>query len=395
MYKNKKVVTCHAGARDGYHLSIAMEKAGLLNCLITDLFLPKFLGEFIQKKYSNELPFDRVKNIYSNVIKQKLFNYSYYETDNIISDYALKAAIKTNSNLFLYSYTAKNAFEYVKMNYLDTKCFLFQLHPHPISIRKLLNEELALVPLASNSILKEPEMCLDESYINHLNAEGVHADQIVVASAYTKKTLVENNISTDKISIIPYGVDSHKFTFKEKFNLQNGKIRLLFIGQMIQRKGLLYLFEALKMLNSKNIELQLIGRGVIDNTLIDEYRKYFTIDLKVNLRHDELLYAMHKCDLLVFPSLVEGFGHVILEAMSAGLPVLCTPNTAGPDVFVKGIEGVVVPIRNSTAIAEKIEYYINNKNELADMGESAAITARDFTWDRFQNKIVEFYLKNN
>lgn len=160
---------------------------------------------------------------------------------------------------------------------------------------------------------------------------------------------------------------------------------------MIQRKGLSYLFEALKQLNSPNIHLTLIGRGVIDFTLINEYKKFFNINVKINLSHSELINEMQNNDLFVFPSLIEGFGHVILEAMSSGLPILCTPNTAGPDIFINGNEGVIVPIRNSDQIAEKIEYFINNKKELAGMGQAATNTAKIFSWEKFQNEIIEFY----
>jgi len=60
-------------------------------------------------------------------------------------------------------------------------------------------------------------------------------------------------------------------------------------------------------------------------------------------------------DVFVFPSLFEGFGLVLLEAMAMGLPVITTPHTAGPDLIREGMEGFIVPIRHSTAIAERLE----------------------------------------
>jgi glycosyltransferase involved in cell wall biosynthesis len=387
----KKAVTCHAGARDAYQISVALEQAGLLECLVTDLFLPPVIGRKVSKKYTSELPYNKVRNTYSNLIRQKIFKQPYSVTDQILTNRALNEAIKHDANLFLYSYTALDAFEYIKQQHLKNQCFLFQLHPHPLSIRKLLTEELSLSPQAKESLMREPEMYLDEAQIKQLNDESLLADHVFVASTYTKQTLIENKVSPDKITIIPYGVEASKFSLKPSYDEQNGTIKLVFVGQMIQRKGLGYLFEALKLLNSKNIELTLIGRGVIDNHLISEYKKYLDIRVKINLTHDELVYELQAHDMLVFPSLVEGFGHVILEAMSAGLPVLCTPNTAGPDVFVNGTEGVIVPIRNAEAIAEKIEYFIHHKKELAIMGISAGQTARAFSWEKFRSGILQFY----
>lgn len=386
-----KAVTCHAGARDAYQLSIALEKAGLLECLVTDLFLPPFIGNRFRKKYTEELPYNKVKNTYSNLISQKVFKQPYAFTDKILTNRALKQALKHDVNLFLYSYTAFDAFEYIKQNHLTNQCFLFQLHPHPLSIRRLLTEELYLAHHAIESLMKEPEMSLNDAQIQMLSDESHFADHVIVASTYTKQTLIENKVEPNKITIIPYGVEASRFSLKTSYDEHNGKIKLVFVGQMIQRKGLGYLLEALKLLNSKNIELTLIGRGVIDTHLINEYKKYIDITVKINLSHNELVNEFHANDLFVFPSLVEGFGHVILEAMSAGLPVLCTPNTAGPDVFIHGTEGVIVPIRNAAAIAEKIEYFIHHKKELASMGISAGQTARAFTWEKFRDSIVQFY----
>jgi glycosyltransferase involved in cell wall biosynthesis len=388
----KKVVTCHAGGRDSYQLSIALHEQGLLQCLVTDLFLPAFLGKKIHKRYTSNLPFNKVKNTYFNLVRQNFLNISYSITDQILTNKALNEGLKNDCSFFLYSYTAHAAFKYVKTHKLYNNCFLFQLHPHPLSIKSLLTDELLLVPNARESIMKEPEMYLNDEQLEHLNEESVLADQIIVASSYSKQTLIDNNISPDKITIIPYGVDANSFQPKLKYDEHNGKIKLVFVGQMIQRKGLVYLFDAIKILNSKNIELTLIGRGVIDTTLINEYKKYFNINIKINISQIELVNELHLSDLLIFPSLVEGFGHVILEAMSIGLPVLCTSNTAGPDLFVNGDEGIIVPIRSAEAIAEKIDYFINHKKELVHMGMSASKTAKIFTWEKFRYEIVNFYI---
>jgi glycosyltransferase involved in cell wall biosynthesis len=390
--QKRKAVTCHAGARDEYQLSIALENQGLLERLITDLYLPSLLGKKIKKKYSEDLPFKKVKSVLSSYFRQTFLEQPYTTTDKILTGYALKEAIKKDVNLFLYSYTAFDAFDFVKEKRLPILCLLFQLHPHPLSIIKLLNEELALSPYASQSIIYEPEMNLSEIQIKILGDESKLADHIVVASTYTKKTLIENKINPEKITVIPYGVNANKFPFKPSYNMENGKIKLVFVGQMIQRKGLGYLLEAVKLLNSKNnIELVLIGRGGIDTKLLDKYKHIINLNIKINIKPNELIKELHSSDILLFPSLIEGFGHVILEAMSVGLPVICTPNTAGPDVFTRGDEGIIVEIRNSEMIAEKIEYFINKKRELKAMGISAGKTAREFTWERFRASIVEFY----
>jgi len=124
----RKAVVSHAGSRDFYQLSIALEKAGLLECLVTDLFLPPFLGKKVSRKYTEELPYSKVSNIYSNLFRNKILKQPYYITDQILTKTALSKALYHDSNLFLYSYTALEAFEHVKQRCLPNKCFLFQLH---------------------------------------------------------------------------------------------------------------------------------------------------------------------------------------------------------------------------------------------------------------------------
>ena len=119
------------------------------------------------------------------------------------------------------------------------------------------------------------------------------------------------------------------------------------------------------------------------------------IKVKINLNHSDLVKEFHSNDVLIFPSLVEGFGQVILEAMSSGLPVICTPNTAGRDLFFTGDEGIIVPIRSIDALAEKIEWCLLNKETLADMGRAAAKTSGNFTWEIFRKKISEFYIEKS
>jgi glycosyltransferase involved in cell wall biosynthesis len=389
----KHAVTCHAGNRDSYQLSVALNEKALLDTLITDFYTPDFLRQYIHKRFNSNLPSKKVVNLWGNFIYQKFLNGSYAVSDASLSRYAAKRAIKRNSHLFLSSYTAYEAFNRIKNERLDNKCLLFQLHPHPVSVRKIFEEEVELVPIAKASILGELEMNQDKHVLDRLIGESQLADACVVASTFTKETLMLNDIPESKITVIPYGVDSNKFPQKETYNMANGTLNIVFVGQMIQRKGLYYLLEAVKKLNSPSINLTIIGRGSIDYNLLNNYSSITNIKVKINLNHSDLVKEFHSNDVLIFPSLVEGFGQVILEAMSSGLPVICTPNTAGRDLFFTGNEGIIVPIRSIDALAEKIEWCLLNKKTLADMGRVAAKTSGTFTWEIFRKKISEFYIE--
>lgn len=392
-FKNaKKCITCHAGNRDSYQLSLALYENNLLDSLITDFYTPYFARRFTTKRYNSDLPAEKVISLWENLIYQKVLKGSYAVSDARLSNYAVKKAIQNQSHLFLSSYTAYEAFSKIKNDALLNRCLLFQLHPHPASIKRIFDEEINLVPIARESILGELEMNQDQHVLDRLIGESILADDCIVASSFTKETLIENNIPENKITVVPYGVDSSKFPPKKAYDLVNGHLNIIFVGQMIQRKGLYYLLEAVKKLNSPNITLTIVGRGSIDKELLSNYNSESNINIKINLSHSDLIKEFHKNDVLIFPSLVEGFGQVILEAMSSGLPVICTPNTAGRDLFITGDEGVIVPIRSIDVLVDQIEWCLGNKGKLAEMGKIAAKTAQRFTWENFRNGIREFYI---
>ena len=238
-------------------------------------------------------------------------------------------------------------------------------------------------------------MIANAEMLHRLDQESQLATSILVASQFTKNSLVENGIDSKKISILPYGVDSDRFPAKSNYNLQSGSLKILFLGQMVQRKGLSYLLKSLKALQNKRFELTIVGRGRIDYELLAEYESFVDFKVVTGLSHKDLVDCFHSHDVLVLPSLIEGFGHVILEAMCSGLPVICTKNTAGTDLFITGNEGFIVPIRDSDIIASTLEELSKDKSKLKFMGKSAATTARSFTWKNHVKGIQDFYIQHS
>ena len=97
---------------------------------------------------------------------------------------------------------------------------------------------------------------------------------------------------------------------------------------------------------------------------------------------------MSRHDVFVFPSLFEGFGLVILEAMSQGLPVITTPHTAGLDVIADGEDGFIVPIRSADAITEKLELLAHDRRLLLAMSQAAQRKAAQYSWESYQRHTI-------
>jgi glycosyltransferase involved in cell wall biosynthesis len=158
-------------------------------------------------------------------------------------------------------------------------------------------------------------------------------------------------------------------------------LRALFVGSLGQRKGLSYLFRAIRALRPA-IDLTVIGtRPLVPSAALD--RELRDVRWRPTCSHREVLAEMAAHDVFVFPSLFEGFGLVLLEAMAMGLPIIATPHTAAPDLITDGVEGFIVPVRSSQAIAEKLDLLRRDPARRREMSDLARRRAAEFTWDQY------------
>lgn len=216
------------------------------------------------------------------------------------------------------------------------------------------------------------------------DAELQQADLVLVASTFTQRSLERAEGFRGQVVRIPYGappLDSAATSAPPPPPRAAGKLRALFVGSLGQRKGLSYLFRAVKLLRPA-VELTVIGtRPLAACAALD--RELAQVRWIPSCPHREVLAEMAAHDVFVFPSLFEGFGLVLLEAMAMGLPIITTSHTAGPDLITEGEEGFIVPIRSPEAIAARLELLRAEPGRLAAMSAQARLRARDFTWDHY------------
>ncbi len=211
------------------------------------------------------------------------------------------------------------------------------------------------------------------------------ADHIFVASSFTRKTLEDFSDILAPVSVIPYGFPP-VFEDRLYLPLENRKLKLLFVGGLSQRKGIANLFEAIENL-SHNVELTIVGHKSVDDcqALNEALQKYHWIP---SLPHKEVLEVMREHDVLVFPSLFEGFGLVITEAMSQGTPVITTERTAGPDLIEHGENGWLVKAGDTEALRSMIESLIANPEQIGKVGKAAMQTARQRPWQVYGEELA-------
>lgn len=403
----RQVVIVHAGARDSYQLALAMSEAGMLKALVTDLYsledrkwtrtlhslIPRAWVSLINKRKHPDLPSSRVRTFFWRglwtLLLQKwrgapsgFTQRTARRLDSVLGRKAGRIATSAACDLVSYSYYGYDAFKESPHSRI-----LFQVHPHPLSVRRILTEELALHPECADSLNQEWEIALPESDFRRLIDETRMAQRFLVASSFTRSTLIENGACSSDIEVIPYGVDLDLFCPPPRPRPIDGPLKLLFVGRINQRKGLAYLLEALRLLDSKQLTVTIIGRVVDDLKLFDPYRDILTIRPSVSTA--ELVEAYRQADLFVFPSVAEGFGQVLLEALASGLPILSTTHTAAPDLIEDGVQGFILEPRRADLIAEKIRWSLENREALRQMGVDARARAQEFGWDRFRSRAVD------
>lgn len=213
------------------------------------------------------------------------------------------------------------------------------------------------------------------------------ADKIFVASQFTANTLKDYPGVLAPVEVIPYAFPPVTSS-RTYSNISKSKpLKLLFVGGLSQRKGIADLFAAVDKLKN-HVELTVVGKKASDQcpALDAALAKHQWIP---SLSHNQILKLMREHDVLVFPSLFEGFGLVITEAMSQGTPVITTDRTAGPDLIKHEENGWLIEAGSTNALEAAIQKLIQQPNLIAEAGRAAMETANKRTWEVYGQELVE------
>lgn len=304
----------------------------------------------------------------------------YHNLDKKVSKYLVEKASAINA-IYAYEDEALETFRMAKE--LHKVC----IYDLPIgywrSMHELLGQERVRNPKWADTLGGFND---SQNKLKRKDEELALADKIYVASTFTKRTLDKYPGKLADIEVIPYGFP-HVNTNRAYVSFVNRKIKILFVGSLSQRKGLSYLFEAVNGLD-KNIELTVVGKGAIDQCEALK-RMLKQVNYIPSLSHEKILELMSKHDLFVFPSLFEGFGLVITEAMSQGTPVITTDRTCGSDIITHGKDGWIVKAGTAAPIRELIQTFIANPEMLANAGKEAMKTAAQRPWSVYEKELAE------
>ena len=264
-----------------------------------------------------------------------------------------------------------------------TKVLNYPITHHRLTTRVLTEEAERDAAFASTEAPMEVHRAAQPLW----DAECELADRLLVGSDFARRSFVDEGVPEHKLHVVPYGVDLDIFT-PGPGPVRAGKpgdpLRVVFAGQASQRKGIRYLLEAAARYD-RALELTLVGSMPADRTPFRPYEKHFRF--VPSLPRDRLAALFRQHDVLVLPSLLEGLGMVVIEAMACGLPVIVTPT--GPDQVVDdGREGFVVPVRDPDALCERLACLHDDAELRRRMGERAVARARGLSWAQYRKAAI-------
>jgi glycosyltransferase involved in cell wall biosynthesis len=301
--------------------------------------------------------------------------------------FCLKRFLKIKfSNIFfsnVFNFYAKNYIDVPKENFLigssgyclniinlaqkkNMKTIVDRACPHINFQKEIILSEIDKLPIKNSKELKLNYF--DEKIVDQMLMEYEKCDLISVPSTFTSESFKKYNL--EKKLVFNQLTPEKKLTF-QNFDFSNEKeFKIFAIGFNFIRKGFYYLIEAMNSLKNENIKLDL--RTIIPNYFnLNQLPKNINL-IENHLSNNELQDLYNKADLIVLPSVDEGFGMVALEAMSLKKPVLITENVGMKDILIKYLDNYknyIIKPANINELSNKIYELSTNKSKLKHEGK--------------------------
>ncbi|MBX3112618.1 MAG: glycosyltransferase family 4 protein [Fimbriimonadaceae bacterium] len=227
---------------------------------------------------------------------------------------------------------------------------------------------------------------IDPRVIERELAEYEEADAVLVPSEFARRSFIQQGVHANKVIKIPYGVDLRDFY--PGGGRPDGVFRILFVGGVTLQKGIPYLLQAVGRLHG-DVELVIVG----DDSLMPAgvLGQFDTAKVRWlgKQPRSEVRTWMQQSHVLVLPSVQDGFGLVMAEAMACGCTVVASHNTGIHDIVDDGVEGFSVPVGDAVALAERIQSLVDDPAMTRRMSEAAiARVSRLGGWNTYADGLI-------
>ena len=361
-----KVVYTAPNRAHHYRYALAMHRAGILHSFISGY--PRLSSNAKLDEIGHELYHaDILQTMYVAGLKlkfpDKISTYLAY-LSKIEQDISCKKFVR-NCDIFLfYNGSGLSTCHYAKKK--GAISIVEAVNCHVTYQEEILREEHNILNISWKPFYAKEKRRRIEEY--------EQADYILLPSEFVKTSFIKLGFDKSKLLKVPYGFNRFLDTNNKLISLQKNKFTVLYVGSISVRKGLTYLIKAFTELRHPDKELILVG-PTDEVTGIDTASLSPNILFTGTLKGEALNSMYRKADVFCLPSIEDGFGLVIGEALSFGVPVITTTNTGAYDIIEDGKEGFIVPIRDSQSIYEKLQLLADNIDTLQSMKIAASAKA--------------------
>jgi len=398
-------ICCQLGAREHYAIPRSLHQSRHLHTLYTDTWVtpqsvwyklssnrlsslkdryhPDLKTDQIQHYTSDSILFEiqhKVQNIEGwNLILQRN---QWFQTKILKSLKNLDSQqFRSPPTLFSYSYTALDLFRFAKTEGWQT--VLGQIDPGIIE-SKIVRDECDRHPNLASQYQSPPS-----AYWERWFEECDLADCIIVNSSWSKQLLIQAGIEGHKIQIIPlvYTPPSNALEFERYYPSQftvDRPLRVLFLGQVILRKGLAALLDSIALLEGLPVELTIVGKPQI--SIPEQYKNHPQVRWIQQVPRNQTHIYYRESDVFLFPTLSDGFGLTQLEALAWKLPIIASQHCG--EVTQHNHNGLILSQINSYTIFQSIFSCMKNPKQLEHFSSNTSNTLQNFTLDQLQVSLL-------
>jgi len=371
-----KWICFQIGAREHYAIPRALNKNGVLKSLYTDLwFSPNQTPAFLSNAKMNSRFHPDLGE--ANVGSFNMSAYVLQAKNKLVGTQGWAAILERNSwfqrkcltkikNLdipqdsvfFSYSYAAADLFKLAKSRGLTT--VLGQIDPGPLEVR-LVHE-----------IEREHGAPLTESppseYWDRWNMECELSDLIVVNSVWSRDMLLKSGIAEEKIRVVPLVYEASKTTVRSADANQedNSILKVLYLGQVIARKGVIELIDAVRQLGEGSVEWTIVGGG--DPNLLAQLDSFSNVSVTGQVPRNLAEEYYQSNDVFILPTHSDGFAITQLEAFAYGVPIIASKNCG--DVVEHMQTGILLDDVDGSSIVRSVETLLKDSEILPQMKKS-------------------------
>ena len=372
------------GARYRYLYAAVLEDAGLLDRLYTDFWMPVNLESAHLPSIMQKIAGRRSTRISNrNVVAFYCFGYQLYQALKKSTDifYQSKVLAKFGSQfaqLQLKSIDRSSGFIGMCSESLEVIHELKKCGSPTILIQyDACDDSSILIPENGKWPVWSPEGSQrSPEYYTRVYQEWDEAGRIIVNSEWTRNLIVRQGADPSKIEVVPLICITRNAGIEKNVN-RSKPLKVLFVGSVVLRKGAQYLIEAAKMLEQDKFEFFILGHNYQSPEAFKGIGNNVHFIGQIPFQEVENYYRTS--DVLVFPSLSDGFGSVQVEAMSYGLPVIASSSCA--QVVEHGKSGFIVPPGDSASITDYLTRIGEDRELLAAFSRDALSRASEYSFD--------------